>query len=116
MSRAETLAKERKATDALKRQALELGIEVPYNPEWWWEDSEDFIGSLADWELVKDEHTYLSLTGKAGYRRLIRDELRKEDEWRRARISWKVGLVVSIISAITGLAGAAIGIIAILGK
>jgi hypothetical protein len=35
---------------------------------------------------------------------------------RRALVSWKVGIVISIISAVRGLAGAVIGIIAILSK
>jgi hypothetical protein len=116
MSRAEQLAKERKETDALRRQALELGIEAPHKADWWWEDVEDFGGSMEVWELIRDEYTYLTPEGKAGYRKLIRDELRKEDEWKRARLEWKVKMCVSIITAITGLAGAIIGIIAILSK
>ena len=35
---------------------------------------------------------------------------------RRARISWKVGTVIPIIIAITGFAGAVIGIVAVLSK
>lgn len=116
MSEADRLMKERQETDALKRRALQLGIEVPRKSDWWWEDVDNFAGGPQEWELLGDEYTYLTPAGKAGYRKLIREELKKEDEWRRARISWKVGLVVSIISAITGLAGAAIGIIAILSK
>lgn len=67
-------------------------------------------------ELEYFVSSYLTEQGKAGVRKLIKEEIRKEDEWRRARISWKVGIVVSIISAITGLVGALIGIFAILKK
>jgi hypothetical protein len=36
------LAKERRETDALLREALRLGIEIPRNPGWWWEDVDNF--------------------------------------------------------------------------
>lgn len=107
--------KERQETDALKRRALELGIEVPHKPDWWWEDIDNFPGGPQEWEYLGDEYTYLTPAGKAGYRKLIREELRAEDKWRE-RLDWKIKLIVSIITAITGLLGALIGIIAILKK
>lgn len=116
MSLDKQLMKERAETDGLKRRALELGIEIPQNSDWWFDDFEGFGGDLQTWEIVKDEYTYLTEIGKAGVRKLIRNELRKEDEWRRARIEWKIRLIVTIITAITGLLGALIGIIAILKK
>jgi hypothetical protein len=116
MSLDRQLIKEREETDALKRQSLELGIEIPKKSDWWWEDFDSFGGNLETWEIVRDEYTYLTAEGKAGVRKLIRDELKKEDEWKRARTEWKVKMIVSIITAITGLAGAVIGIIAILSK
>lgn len=102
---------------SLKKQALELGIEIPSKEGWWWDDSEELINEgMGLQELEYAISHYLTEQGKAGVRKLIREEHKKEDEWRRARISWKFGLVVSIISAITGLAGAAIGILAFLTK
>lgn len=116
MSQADRLAKERRETDSLRRRAMELGIEIPPNPDWWWDDFESFGGPPDMWEVVKDDFIYLTETGKFGVRKLIKQELRKEDEWRRTRIEWRIKLIVSIITAVTGLAGAAIGIIAILKK
>ena len=115
--RGEWLTREARETAELKKQALELGIEIPSKEAWWWDDSEELINEGRGLqELEYSVSSYLTEQGKAGVRKLIREEMKKEDEWRRARISWKVGLVVAIISAITGLAGAAIGIIAILKK
>jgi type IV secretory pathway component VirB8 len=59
---------------------------------------------------------YLTEQGKAGIRKLIKEEGRAEDKWRRERLEWKIKLIVSIATAVTGLAGAIIGIIAILKK
>jgi hypothetical protein len=113
----EWLAREEHETAELKKQALEYGIEIPRKAGWWWDDSEEMINSgVSLQELEYAISYYLTEEGKAGVRKLIREERKKEDEWRRARIEWKVKLVVSIITAITGLAGAAIGIIAILKK
>jgi hypothetical protein len=100
------LAKERKETDALKREALQLGILIPRDPGWWWIDDEvarDVSSEM--WELIGSDYEYLTDFGKAGTRRLIRDERRKlKDEarqdaaWERQQKQWtwtKWGFVIS---------------------
>jgi hypothetical protein len=115
--RSEWLEREERETAELKRQALKYGIDIPRKDGWWWDDSEDIINSgvsLQELEYAVSE--YLSEQGKAGVRKLIREEARKEDEWQRARFEWKVKMWVSVISAVTGLLGVLIGIFAILRK
>lgn len=110
------LATERRETDTLKHEALKLGIEIPNHSAWWWDDVENFGGSLQNWEIVKDEFTYLTDVGKIGVRKLIRDEKRKEIEWKRKNIEWWIKIIVTVITALTGLVGALIGVFAILRK
>src|SRR5258708_3350364 len=69
------LAKERKETDEILREALRLGIEIKRNPSWWWEDMDNFGGSLDDWEYVNDDFTYLTEIGKSGARRTIENQI-----------------------------------------
>jgi hypothetical protein len=103
----ERFAKERAETDALKREALQLGIEIPPHSTWWWDDMENFGGSLEQWEYVRDDFTYLTDVGQAGVKKLIRDE---QAVIRDRKILW----ACQIIAAVTGLAGAAIGILAMI--
>jgi hypothetical protein len=117
------LAKERKETDAIKREALRLGIDIRGNPDWWWQDVENFGGSLEMWELVSDDFTYLTEIGKSGAKKLIREELRrleketrKDIEWQRQSTQWKLTIVGIIIGWIFGALGIVIGLIALLRK
>lgn len=97
--------REAKETDELKRQALELGIEIPYTRGWWFDDIENYSGPAYMMEYVV--RNYLSEEGKAGAKRIIREE--------RARIKdRKIKWACQIIAAVTGLAGAVIGILAII--
>jgi len=119
----EHLAKERKETDALKREALRLGIEIPRNPGWWWEDVDNFGGSLQDWEFVRDDYTYLTEIEKSGARRFIREEvrrleqeMRKDIEWQRQNTQWKLTIVGMIVGWVLGASGIVIAIFALLKK
>ena len=112
----ERLAKERVETDALKREALDLGIEIPRHSTWWWEDMDNFGGKIDDWEYVRDDFTYLTDIGKAGVRRLIREERRKDIEWERKGIQWKIMIAGTIVGWIIGLLGTLIGVLAFLKK
>ena len=53
------LANERRETDQLEREALRLGIEIPRNPSWWWEDVDNFGGSLEQWEYERHDSRIL---------------------------------------------------------
>lgn len=112
MTRSEWLKRERVETDKLKREALELGIEIPYHKSWWWDDFDRYVddyNSLEMWEYVSDEYTYLTDIGKAGVRKLIYDEkFNRRERW--------VKLITQIIVALTGLGGIIIGIISSLKK
>lgn len=110
-TRREILEREARETAELKRQALELGIEIPRNSDWWWDDSEDLIesGSVSIQELEYAVSFYLTEQGKSGFRRLIREE---QAMIKDRRIRW----ICQIIASITGLAGAIIGILAMLRK
>ena len=110
----EHLAKERKETDALKAEALRLGIDIPWNKGWWWEDVDNFGGSPDTWEFLREDFQYLTDKGKAGARKLIRDELRrleiearKDIEWERQATQWRLtkwGIVIGWILALVAIA------------
>lgn len=118
------LRTERQETDALKAEALRLGILIPRDPGWWYID-EDIARQVDSemWELIKDAHEYLSDVGKSGTRRLIRNEIRKlKDEarqdvaWKRQNIQWKLTIAGVIIGWILGLSGIVIAVISLFKK
>jgi len=97
--------REAKETDELLRQALELGVEIPKHPEWWFDDTENYSGPLEMAEFVI--RRYLTQDGKIGVGGLIREK--------RAQITdRKIKWACQIIAAITGLLGSLIGILAIM--
>jgi hypothetical protein len=114
-TQSERLKREAQLTAELQRQVLELGIDVPSHTGWWWDDSEDFGGVNPD-QLEYCVTYYLTDQGKAGYRKLIREEREKLKEERAKIIDRRIRWSCQIIAAITGLAGAAIGILAMLRK
>jgi len=116
-------ATERKETDALKRKALQHRIEIQRNASWWWAGAENFGGSVETWELVRDEFEYLTETGKAGTRKLIREERRRlqeqerrDVEWLRQGTQWKLTIAGVIVGWILGALGILIGLFALLKK
>lgn len=82
-------------------KAHKLGIEIPSTESWWeFEYAEDGIGSY---------RSYLSELGKVKVAKLIREEkLKNAEQW--------IKLIAPLISALTGLLGVIIGLIAILSK
>jgi hypothetical protein len=117
------LAKERKETDAIKREALRLGIDIRGNADWWWEDIDNFDGSVQDWELFHDDYIYLTEIGKVGARKLIRAELRrleiearKDIEWQRQKTQWKLTIAGIVIGWVLGVSGIIVAILALLNK
>jgi hypothetical protein len=76
--------KERQETDALEQQAISLGIDIPKNAVWWWDDADEYSGPADMMEYVVQY--YLTPKGKAGVKRLIREERRKDIEWQRKAI------------------------------
>lgn len=116
------LANQRKETDELKAEALRLGILIPRELGWWWYD-DDVLQSVSSemWELIKSDHEYLTESGKAGTRRLIRDEqnklkdeVRKDIAWRRQETLWKFTIAGMIVGWVFGIAGIIISIVALL--
>jgi hypothetical protein len=107
------LAKERKETDTLRAEALRLGIPIPRDPGWWWIDDDVRRDVSAEmWELIKSDHEYLTEIGKAGTKRLIReernklkDEARKDIAWERQQTQWTLTKWGLVIGWILGLAG-----------
>lgn len=79
-------------TNVLSRKAKSLGIEIPRNDTWWWNDNED--GSLPP-EAVS---YYLTDFGKTSVRKLIKEERRKNVEW------W-VKIITPLLSALISLIG-----------
>lgn len=117
------LKQERNETDALIREAEELGFSIPGNPGWWWDDFDNFGGSLQDWEFVSDQYTYLTPLGKAGARKLIRDQRRqleedrrKDIEWQQKQSQWKMTRLGMIIGWIVSILSLTIAILALLIK
>lgn len=86
-------------TDELLDKAQSYGIELPRDKKHWWRDDIDYAG--------EDFRSYLTDAGKAGVKKLIRDE------WRLA-VDWWVKIIVSVLAALTGLVGAIIGMLALL--
>src|SRR5881275_3349707 len=106
------LKQERQETDALIREARELGFAIPLESGWWWDDVDNFGGSLQDWEFVRDDYTYLTELGKAGALKLIREERRRLQEqerqdiaWERQQTQWTLTKWGVIIGWVLGLAG-----------
>ncbi|CAN5363106.1 hypothetical protein BH20ACI1_BH20ACI1_01540 [soil metagenome] len=89
-------------TDRLLKKAQQLGIEIsPDKKNWWWDDFDD---AGAD-----NFRHYLTDIGKAGISKLIKEE-------KRENIEWWVKMFVAIITALTGLIGSIIGVVAVLRK
>jgi hypothetical protein len=105
------LAKERRETDALEREALDLGIDIPKNADWWWDDSDEYSGPADMMEYVVQY--YLTDKGKAGFRKLIRDEKRKNLEWQQKQTQWKLTIAGLIIGWVLGALGIVIGLVAL---
>jgi len=70
------LKREGEETDALRTEALRLGIVIPRDQGWWFVD-EDVARQVDSemWDRIRHNHEYLTLTGKSGTKRLIREEL-----------------------------------------
>ena len=116
--------KRRKETDALKREALMLGIQIPRDPDWWYVD-EDVACEVDSemWDLIRDAHEYLTDFGVVGTRKLIREERQKLTEeirrdvlWERQKTQWKLTIAGLIVGWILGLSGIVLAIISLFKK
>ncbi len=85
-------------THKLQKKLTKRGIELPRDkPSWWYTDMH--------WDLDPAEAPeYLSPVGKAGATKLIRED-------RRETIKFWMKVLTLILTVLTGLAGAIIGII-----
>lgn len=88
-------------TDKILSKVQKLGIELPTGKKHWWWDDIDYEG--------EDFRNYLTDDGKAGVKKLIRNE-------RRNSVDWWVKMIVSVLAALTGLIGSIIGVLAVLKK
>lgn len=88
-------------TDNLMKQVHHYGIELPKKHEWWWDDF--------DYEGADNFRSYLTDIGIAYVSKLIQKKRRKNTEW------W-VKIIVTVLTALTVLAGSIIGVLAILKK
>jgi lipopolysaccharide export LptBFGC system permease protein LptF len=83
-------------TERLTKKARQLGIEIPSNRTWWWDDL-DYVSS-------PDEATfYLTDIGKAGVSKLIREERRKNIEWWVKTITPILGALISLLGLVIAL-------------
>lgn len=89
-------ANEKAETESLISEARQLGIEIPKNPAWWRKDLENFL---------TEDYWRLTETGKTALKKLIKDERRRELEWRQRDLECKLKIVECIITALTTLAG-----------
>jgi len=85
-------------TDKILDKAQSYGIELPKDKKHWWWDDIDYEG--------ENFRSYLTDVGKAGVKKLIRDE-------KRLNVEWWVKIIVSIFAALTGLVGSIIGVLSI---
>lgn len=110
------LARERKETDAIKREALRLGIPIPRDPDWWWIDDEVLRSVSSEmWELISESHEYLTEVGKSGVRRRdelrrLEEEARKDVEWKLKETQWKLTIAGIVVGWLLGAAGILIAI------
>jgi len=75
------------------------------------------------WDRIRHNHEYLTLTGKSGTKRLIREELnklkeeaRKDIQWQRQNTQWKLTIAGVIIGWVPGISGIVIAIISLFSK
>jgi hypothetical protein len=92
-------------TAELERKALRLGIEIPRTSSWWRDDSDEYEGPIDQMEYAINY--YLSPQGKAGVRRLIREEKRKNIEWR-------VKIILPILGALISLFGLLVALVTVI--
>ena len=119
----EHMTKERRETDAIRAEALRLGLDISHTAGWWWEDVDNFSGSLQEWEFLKSDYMYLTELGKAGAKRLIKEEFRrleiesrKDIEWKRQNTQWKLTIAGIIIGWILGISGIVVAVVSLLRK
>ena len=91
-------------SDLIIEEAQQLGIELDKS-SWWLDDvdPDDPGGPPPEYAITR----WLSPLGKAVATRSIREERRKDTEWR-------VRLIVTILTSLTGIGGIIIGILAFL--
>lgn len=92
-------------SDVILEEAQQLGIELDNKSSWWFDDvdPDDPGGPPPDYAITR----WLSPLGKAIATRSIREERQKDIEWR-------VKLIVMVLTALTGIGGIIIGILAFL--
>ncbi len=105
--RRQTRTLETLESSLLREKAHRLGIDVPSHtdkPEWWLDDiEENELQGAPEYAITR----WLSPVGKAVIRRRIREEKRKDKEW------W-LKVILSVLTALTGVGGVVIGIISLL--
>lgn len=94
----------------LETKATQLGIDLPHKADWWFDDSEEQYMSGVPTAILNDLTTrWLSPVGRMMVSALIKD---KKD----VRFDRRFKIILASITALTGLAGALIGVLAILSK
>jgi hypothetical protein len=62
---------------------------IPRNSDWWLIDDEVLRDVSSEmWELIRENHEYLTEIGKSGTKRLIREELRRLKDEARQDVAW----------------------------
>jgi hypothetical protein len=97
--------KEELYSDRLIKKAQHLRVPVPPRPKW--NDEHGDLEATDDWE-VGNWGMWLTVSGITK----VREEIRKEQKWRReGRANWAV-----LLSAIGGVIGVITGLVAVLTK
>jgi hypothetical protein len=84
-------------SDLLRRKALQLGIDIPANPDWWKDDNDD--GVMPPESVT----TWLTYKGRVGVDKLIREEKRKNIEWLVKTLTPIIGALISLLGLIVAL-------------
>ena len=89
-------------TDKLINKVRRLGIELPSNSSWWWDDLDD--------KGPDDFRSYLTDMGKAGVSKLIRDERKKSIEW------WIKTIIIPLLTAIVSVLSLLVALVSVSRK
>jgi hypothetical protein len=88
----------------LLKEALDRGIAVSRDSDWWSNDRKDYERPGQDGQFIDDMTTvWLSETGRAMVTRLIRDDRKKNVEWWIKVITPLLGAAISILGLLIAL-------------
>jgi hypothetical protein len=102
-------------TTTIQREALELGIPLPKDGDWWDNDSDNYGGPIDQMEYMVQH--WLTDIGVSGSRKLLQAERRRLEEQKRADVEWQrratqwkltvagtiIGWIIAVLSLVTAI-------------